>query len=317
VKNVFKPYGVYAAMQTPFEADGGINEKVLRQMVDFGITKGLHGLFPVSSVGEFAHLSLEQCYQCMEIVMDQAKGRVAITPGVTATCAETSIKLARKAKELGCQAVVAAAPYYYPISQENMEKHFELIADAVDIPIILYNIPLFSVPISNDVVKRLSRRPNIVGMKDSSGSLVELLHYMDKVRIANGEMNFLVGREEILAPALSIGAKGCIVGSGGIIPEIMVGIWDAYQAGDIGKANRIQMSMLSLVRAMFAAPFPTGFKAALELRGFAMGPFKQPMSAAEEFNFSGIKARIQKVLQGIYEVIEREGLDKEKYIKCE
>jgi len=72
------------------------------------------------------------------------------------------------------------------------------------------------------------------------------------------------------------------------------------------------MPMLALVRAMFAAPFPTGFKAALELRGFAMGPFKQPMSAAEEFNFSGVKARIQKVLQGIYEVIEREGLDKEK-----
>ncbi|HWR45692.1 dihydrodipicolinate synthase family protein [Sporomusa sp.] len=309
---MFKPAGVYSAMLTPFKADGNINEDVLRRMVDFMIAKGLHGLFPVSSVGEFAHISLEQCFQCMEIVVDQAKGRVAITPGVSSTCAENSIKLAQKAEKLGCQGVVICPPYYYPISQENMERHFELVADSINIPVILYNIPLFATPISNDVVKRLSRRDNIVGMKDSSGSMVELMHYMDKVRLTGSDMNFLVGREEILAPALTVGASGCMTASSGIIPEIMVGIWDAYHAGDYAKANRIQIAMLPFIRAMFAAPFPIGFKAALEMRGFDMGPHKQPLSAAEEFNLSGVKARIKNILQGLLEFIQKEGLDKEK-----
>jgi dihydrodipicolinate synthase/N-acetylneuraminate lyase len=256
-------------------------------------------------------MTLEQCVQAMEIVFDQAKGRVPVTPGVSSTCAEHSIKLALKAQEMGCQGVVVCPPYYYSISQENMEKHFELVADSVDIPVILYNIPLFATPISNDVVKRLSRRKNVVGMKDSSGNMVDFMHFMDKVRLAGSDMNFLVGREEILAPALSIGASGCMVGCGGIIPEIMVGIWDAFHAGDYAKANRIQIAMLPLVRAMFAAPFPVGFKAALELRGFDMGPPKQPLSAAEEFNVSGIKARTKNILHGLLDFIQQEGLDKE------
>ncbi len=308
---MFKPYGVYAAMLTPFRTDGEVNEEVLRRLVDFLVAKGLHGLFPVSSVGEFAHMTLEQCSKTMEIVFDQAKGRVAVTPGVSSTCAEHSIRLARKAQELGCQGVVVCPPYYYSISQENMEKHFELVADSVDISVILYNIPLFATPISNDVVKRLSRRKNVVGMKDSSGNMVELMHYMDKARLAGSDMNFLTGREEILAPALFAGASGCMVGCAGIIPEIMVGIWDAFHTGDYVKAMRIQKAMLPLVRAMFAAPFPVGFKAALQLRGFEMGPPKQPLSAAEEFNVSGIKARTKGILHGLLEFIEKEGLDKE------
>ena len=308
---MYKPSGVYAAMLTPFKADGDINETVLRRMVDFMIAKGLHGLFPVSSVGEFAHMTFEQCCRFMEIVVDQNKGRVAITPGVSSTCVENSIKLVKKAEELGCDGVVICPPYYYSVGQETMEKHFELIADSTYLPIILYNIPLFATPISNDVVKRLAKRDNIVGMKDSSGSMVELMHYIDKVRRTGSDMNFLVGREEILAPALTVGAGGCITASSGIIPEIMVGIWDAYQAGDYVKANRIQVAMLPFIRAMFASPFPVGFKAAMEIRGFEMGPLKQPLSVAEECNLSEIKARIKNLLQGLLETIQKEGLDKE------
>ncbi|MEL7631985.1 MULTISPECIES: dihydrodipicolinate synthase family protein [Sporomusa] len=307
---MFKPSGVYAAMLTPFKADGEVNEEVLRQMVDFMIAKGLHGVFPISSVGEFVHMSLEQCYRFMEVVALQAKGKIAVTPGASSTCAENSIKLARKAEALGCDGVVICPPYYYPISQENMEKHFELVADATTLPVILYNIPLFATPISSDVVERLSCHANIVGMKDSSGNMVELMHYMDKVRRTGSDMNFLVGREEILAPALTVGACGCMTASAGIIPEIMVGIWDAYQAGDYEKANRIQRAMLPLIRAMFAAPFPVGFKVALELRGFAMGPYKQPLASSEQENLQAVKVKIKAVLKELLEFIRHEGLDK-------
>jgi 4-hydroxy-tetrahydrodipicolinate synthase len=295
---MFKPEGIYVAMMTPFE-DGQINETVVRQMVDFVIEKGVHGIFPISSVGEFIHLDFEEKVYLMQIVHDQARGRVPITPGIASTRPKDCIKLAKKAQEIGCEAVVVAPPYYYPISQENMERHFEIISDAIDLPIILYNIPLFAPPISYDVVKRLSRRRNIVAMKDSSGNMVDFLHYMDKIRLIGEDLSMLIGREEILFPGLMVGAKGCITGTAGILPEVMVGIYNAWQKGDYEKSRELQFSILLLVRALFSVPFPLGFKMALEVRGFKMGPPQQPLSDAEYFKYLGTKSRIEKILEPI------------------
>ncbi len=295
---MFKPEGIYVAMMTPFE-DGRINEAVVRQMVDFVIERGVHGIFPISSVGEFIHLDFEEKAFLMQIVHDQARGRVAVTPGVASTRPEDSIRLAKKAQEIGCEAVVIAPPYYYPISQDNMERHFEMVSDAIDLPLILYNIPLFAPPISYDVVKRLSRRKNIVAMKDSSGSMVDLLHYMDKIRLIGEDLSFLIGREDILFPALMVGAKGCMTATAGILPEIMVGIYNAWREGDYEKARELQFSILLLIRAMFSIPFPLGFKTALEVRGFKMGPPQQPLSDAEYFRFAGTKSRIENIMEPI------------------
>ncbi|MGA2463698.1 MAG: dihydrodipicolinate synthase family protein [Thermodesulfobacteriota bacterium] len=295
---MFKPEGIYVAMMTPFE-DGNLNETVVRQMVDFVIEKGVHGIFPISSVGEFIHLDFEEKVYFMQIVHDQARGRVPVTPGIASTRPKDCIRLAQKAQEIGCEAVVVAPPYYYPISQDNMEHHFEMISDAIDLPIILYNIPLFAPPISYDVVKRLSRRKNIVAMKDSSGSMVDLLHYMDKIRLIGEDLSFLVGREDILFPALMVGAKGCMTATAGILPEVMVGIYKAWREEDYDKARELQFSVLLLIRAMFSVPFPLGFKTALEVRGFKMGPPQQPLSEAEYFRFAGTKSRIEKIMNPI------------------
>ncbi len=301
---MFKPEGIYVAMITPFE-NGSINETVVRQIVDFTIEKGVHGIFPVSSVGEFIHLDFEEKVYLMQIVHDQARGRVPITPGIASTRPKDCIRLSRKAQEIGCEAVVVAPPYYYPISQDNMERHFEMISDAIDIPIILYNIPLFAPPISYDVVKRLSRRKNIVAMKDSSGSMVDLLHFMDKIRLIGEDLSFLVGREEILFPGLMVGARGCMTATAGILPEVMVGIYDAWREGDYEKARTLQFSILLLIRAMFSAPFPLGFKTALEARGFKMGPPQQPLSEAEYFRFAGTKSRIEKIMKPILNQLDQ------------
>jgi len=292
---MFKPEGIYVAMMTPF-MDGRVNEAVVRQMVDFMVEKGVHGIFPISSVGEFIHLDFEEKVSLMRIVYEQARGRVAVTPGIASTRSQDCIQLAQKAQEIGCEAVVIAPPYYYPISQDNMERHFETICDAVDLPVILYNIPLFATPISYDVVKRLARRKNVVAMKDSSGSMVDLVHYMDKIRLIGEDLSVLVGREDMLFPALMMGAKGCMTATSGILPEAMVGIYNAWKEGNYDRARELQFSILLLIRAMFAAPFPMGFKAALEVRGFKMGPPQQPLSDAEYFKFAGTKNRIEKIM---------------------
>jgi len=302
---MFKPEGIYVAMLTPFTADGAINDEELRRIVEFQITVGVHGLFPISSVGEFIHLSREEKFRMMEIIMDQNHGRVRVTPGVGSSLPAESIILARKAKELGCDGVVVAPPYFFQLSQENIEKYFETIADAIDIPIVLYNIPLFTQPLSYDVVKRLARRDNVVGMKDSSGSMVDFLHFMDKVRIIGEDINILTGREETLFPCLMVGGKGCMTATSGILPEIMIGIYEACKAGDYEKARELQFSILVAVRAMFSLPFPLGFKVALEMRGFVMGPPKQPLSDAERFKYRTMKARIEKIMKPILQRLKK------------
>ena len=306
---MFKPEGIYVAMLTPFTEDGAINEEELRRMVEFQITSGVDGLFPISSMGESIHLGREEKIKLMEIVVDQNRGRVRVTPGAGSSFPAESIILAQKAKALGCDGVVVAPPYYYPLSQENIEKYYESIADNVDIPIILYNIPLFTQPLSYDVVKRLARRDNVVGMKDSSGSMVDFLHFMDKIRIIGEDINMMSGREETLFSCLMVGGKGCMTATSGILPEIMIAIYDAWKAGEYEKAKELQFSILLAVRAMFSLPFPLGFKVAMEMRGFAMGPPKQPLSAAERFKFNTMKARIEKIMNPIIEGLPKTSKD--------
>ena len=194
------------------------------------------------------------------------------------------------------------------------QAHRESIADAVDIPVILYNIPLFTQPLSYDVVKRLARRDNVVGMKDSSGNMVDFLHFMDKIRIIGEDLNIMTGREETLFPCLMVGGSGCMTATSGILPEIMIGIYEAWKAGDYDKARELQFSVLLAVRAMFSLPFPLGFKIAMEMRGFDMGPPKQPLSDAERFKFNTMKARIEKIMNPILEKLHKTSKENRKAV---
>jgi N-acetylneuraminate lyase/4-hydroxy-tetrahydrodipicolinate synthase len=301
---MFKPEGVYVAMMTPFTEDGSINQPEMGRIVDFLVERGVDGLFPVSTVGEYIHLNREEKVLLMEIVHSHARGRVAVTPGVASSHPSESIFLAERAKEIGCDAVVIAPPHVIPLSQEMIEKYFETIIDAVDIPVILYNIPMFTQTLSYDLVKRLSRRNNVVGMKDSSGSMVDFLHFMDKIRLVGEDMHVLTGREETFFASLMMGGKGCMTVTSGILPEIMVDIYEAWKSGDYEAARDYQFSILLAIRAWFSLPFPMGFKAAMETRGFDMGPPKQPFSDAEQFKFKIMRARIEKIMAPIIETLD-------------
>jgi dihydrodipicolinate synthase/N-acetylneuraminate lyase len=302
---MFRPEGIYVAMLTPFQHDGRIHEREVRRMVDFQIDGGVDGLFPVSSVGEYIHMNRKEKLTLMEIVHDQAKGRVPVTPGVGSSHPEESVFLAKRAQEMGCDAVVVAPPYFYPLPQNMIGTYFETIIDAVDIPVIIYNIPLFTQPLGYELVERLAQRPNVVGMKDSSGSMVDFLHFMDKIRLAKAEMNFLTGREEMLLPCLMMGGKGCMTATAGILPEAMVEIHRLYQSGNHEAAKKHQFSILQAIRYMFAMPFPLGFKTAMELRGFEMGPPKQPLPVGDPQEFEAMRVRVREALEPIIDQIEK------------
>lgn len=296
-KKIFSPKGVYPALATPFTDDGKVNEEELKKLVNWLIEAGVNGIFPLGSIGEGIHLSFEEKVRVIEVILEAVDGRVPVIPGTTDTCAKNTINLSRRAQELGCSGVVIATPYYLPITQDSIERHYEEVAIALpNLPIILYNIPAFSTPISYDVVASLSKYPNIVAMKESSGNMVDLLHFMD-VSKKNGELDILTGREETLFAALMMGAKGTLSGAVGIIPEVMVSVYQAWKDGDYDKAREAQTSMLELVRVMNTVPFPLGFKEALNIRGFKMGKPVKPISKREEEAYVEVSKNIENVLK--------------------
>lgn len=297
--------GVFSAMMTPINEDGTINEKETRKLVEFLIEKGVDGIFPVSSVGESAILSYEESCNLMEIVVDQAKDRVKVIPGATSTCARNSIRLAKKAKELGCEAVVISPPYFYPTSQSSIVKHYETISNEVDISIVVYNIPLFSTAIGYDAFKKIIQIPNVIAMKDSSGSFVDYMNFKEIVEKSKKNINLMVGREEFLLGSLIFGSSGCIVASAGIIPEVLVAIKKFYYENKIEKAKKLQKVFLPLVRSMFKVPFPAGFKYASELRGIKMGGTIKALSKEEVTLMEKIKPEIKEKLDCVLNEYEK------------
>ncbi|MHA2181006.1 MAG: dihydrodipicolinate synthase family protein [Promethearchaeota archaeon] len=302
---MFKPEGVCVAMILPYNEDGSINEEELKKLVEFQIDKGVHGFLPLGSIGEFIHLSREEKIRVIENVVETVNGRAYVIPNVSSSHPKQSIELALEAKKLGCSGVLVSPPYYYNLSNDMIERHFEEIIDAIDIPVILYNIPGFTQPLSYRTVKGLSQRKNVVGMKDSSGSMVDFLHFMDEVRLIGGNMNFMPGREETFFASLMMGATGSITGIAAVLPEFMVGIYDHWKKGNLDYARQLQISILEVIRAMNSFPFPMGSKLALEARGFKMGPPKQPLSDLQQSRLSKVRAKIKKTMKPLLERIEK------------
>lgn len=295
---MFKPEGVYFAMVTPFK-DGKINEKVVRQIVEFDIQNGVDGLFPVSTCGEFIHMDFNEKVRLIEIVHDQAKGRAKVAPGIGTTNPRDSIALAKEAERIGCDLVVLTAPYYFPISQGMLEEHAKRVAASVKIPVSLYNIPSMTTGFSTEIVANLSKIENIVSIKDSSGSMVSALNYMSAIEDAgtSKKFNFLTGREDCLLPMLVMGAKGCFTGCSGIVPEIMVKIYEDFNNGNLKEAKDLQYQVVQLLNAMFEVPFPYGLKLAMEIRGFSMGEPVQPLSQQDEKRLPQQREKIEMLLR--------------------
>lgn len=294
---MFRPQGIYPAQLTPFDENHRVNEQEFQRLLEFGIERKLDGIFPVSSVGEGIHMDFDEKCRCMKIVVDQVNGRIPVTPGVVASTPAESVRLAGYAESIGCEAVVVTPPYFYKPDGAMVERFFETIIEQSDIPIILYNIPLFTSPLDYDMVKRLSRYDSVVGMKDSSGSMVDFMHFMDKIAIAGADIAMLTGREENLLSSLLMGAEGCMTATAGIFPEIMVGIYESFKEGDLERALELQRKILVIIRTMFAAPFPIGFKIALELRGFKMGPPLLPPSHGDAFQINTVTSRLRMLME--------------------
>lgn len=278
---MFQPEGVYAAMLTPFDNSGRVNIPTVIGMVDYFIEKGVDGIFPVSNVGEFIQISDEDKRNFVDAVINTAGGRVKVTPGISSPNPRQSIEFGKYCLRAGADAVVVSAPYYFKYPPEMVESFLSTVARGLDIPVILYNIPLFANEISIDSLHRLLKIDNIVALKESSGSLANLQGILNLANDMNRDLKVMVGWEEMLLAALTAGAHGCMVASGGILPELMTAIRDLYQANQFNHAARIQRLVVKATEQMKKVFFPYGYKLGMQARGFDMGPF--PIAIPEAY----------------------------------
>jgi dihydrodipicolinate synthase/N-acetylneuraminate lyase len=287
------PEGAIVAMMTPFDRQGKISEVQTRRLVNFLIDKKVDGIFPVASCGEYTHMDMGERKFLIDVVVDEAKKRVDIIPGTGATCYHQSIELANYAKEAGCQGIVLHGPYFFQNTPDVVEGHLRKVAESVDIPIFLYNIPFFANEISPQIAERLCSMPNVVGIKDSSGNMVNVMNLLEMTRKVDPDFRVLVGAEEILLPALLMGGRGCMTATAGIMPEFMTGIYQAFRNKNLNLAYNLQMAILPLIREMKSVNFPQGFKEALSLRGIEMGPPKMNYSQQSLDKIADLKARLE------------------------
>ena len=303
---MFQPGGVYAAMLTPFDTNGRINEKTIGDLVEFFIEKGISGIFPVSNVGEFIQLSEEQKRKFVDIVIDRSHGRVKVTPGISSPNPKQSIEFGRYCLQAGADGVVISAPYYFKYPPEMVESFLKTVAKSLDMPVILYNIPLFANEISIDTLRNLLEIDNIVAIKESSGSMATLLNVLNLKEEMQRDLQVLVGWEEMFLSALTAGANGCMVASGGILPELMTGIARHFQAGELEQAARYQRLVAKATEQMKKVFFPYGYKLGMQARGFDMGPFPIDVPAEYDRQLQSQKEIIHRTIQEVLQEVAME-----------
>ncbi|WP_429958648.1 dihydrodipicolinate synthase family protein [Enterococcus sp. AZ196] len=275
--------GIYAAMLTPLTEEGGVDVPALERMIAFYVDKGISGVFAVSSVGEAAHFDTKEARTILETVKAASEDKLQLFAGVTATTSSTAVEVGKIAEELGYDGIVSAPPYFYQPSDDAILAYFEDINDQVDLPLIVYNVPLFAPALSKELLVEVAKLTNVVGVKESSGNLVDVLHILDMLKDEQLDTSFLIGREEMYLSSLIAGADGCMVATAGIIPEAYQKIEELYLAGRISEAAEVQQAILPLLRECFKVNFPAGFKVALAARGLDTPLYvKRKMSEQEQ-----------------------------------
>lgn len=257
--------GTLVALVTPFK-DGKIDERKLRDLVEWQISEGTDGLVPVGTTGESTTLSHEEHARVIEIVVKSARKRVPVLAGTGSNSTEEAISLTREAKDLGADGALLVNPYYNRPTQEGMFAHFSAIAETVNIPIVLYNIPFRTgVNLLPDTIAALARaQKNIIGVKESSGSMDQTSELMIKC-----PANFIIlsGDDSLTLPLMNIGAQGVISVAANLVPKSVREMTQAWASGDVFRARAMHLKLFPLVKSLFLESSPAPIKAAMKEAG--------------------------------------------------
>ncbi|MDI6725349.1 MAG: 4-hydroxy-tetrahydrodipicolinate synthase [Smithellaceae bacterium] len=278
---MFTPKGIVPAMVTPLTPEGRVNEKVLRRFIDYLIEGGSHGLFVVGTTGEFYGLTPEEKRDIFAITVDQTRGRVPVYAGTGAITTREASLLTGYAEEAKVDAVSVLTPMFISPSQAELIGHYQAIAAATSLPVLLYNNPpKTGVNLTAGAVAKLAEVKNIVGIKDSSGDFTLSLEYL---RLTRGrDFHVLMGRDTLIFAGLCHGGSGAIAACANVAPRLVADIYDKYLAGDMRGSLEAQFRLAPLRIAFTLGSFPAVIKESLQLLGMAVGPCMGPVGPMSE-----------------------------------
>ncbi len=269
--------GLMSAMSTPLTNDGSaVDEAILRELTERTIQAGVHGLVPCGSTGEFAALTGAERRQVVEIVVDQADGRVPVVPHVGAMSTAEAISLAQHAESAGAAALMVVAPYYEPLDLQETKKYFLDVAGAVGVPVMVYNLPVATgVNLEPSEVADLARQAqNIQYVKDTSGDFSQaarLIHDYGDV------LKTFVGWDTLYLAALAEGGAGSVNGAANFVAPQLVQIYDSVQSGDLPAAKAVWNDIFPLMQFLISGGYVAAVKAALQILGYPAGSARQPI----------------------------------------
>lgn len=288
--------GILTPHMVPLDDQGRVHEAELRRYVEWLIARGVHGLYPNGSTGEFVRFTPEERRLIVRIVCEQAAGRVPVLAGAAEANVRETLAACEAYASFGARAVAIVSPFYYRLSPDSVRAYFDEIARQSPIDVTLYNIPMFASPIDVPTLQRLAEHPRVVGIKDSSGDLAFMMRMIAAIRPSRPDFSFLTGWEAVLVPMLLVGADGGTHATSGVVPELTRQMFELTRARRLDDAMRLQYRLLELFDAMlYSADFPEGFRAAVELRGFQMGRSRQPLSHTQQVS----RDKLQQLLQCI------------------
>lgn len=264
--------GALTAMITPFR-DGQLDESRLAEQVEFQIEGGIDGLVPVGTTGESPTLDFKEHLRVIELTLKVSAGRVPVIAGVGANATSEALELHEGAKKLGAAAGLSVNPYYNKPSQEGLYRHFMTLADKVDLPIVLYNIPgRTGITMSPATVAKLAKHPNIVAIKEATGSLD-----MASEIASLCDITILSGDDSLTLPLISVGGKGVISVLSNLVPSRVKQMTAAALAGDYATARQIHLKHFQLTKSLFLDGNPVGIKYAMKVAGLDTGDLRLPL----------------------------------------
>ena len=285
--------GAGVAIVTPMHEDETVNFEKLGELIEEQIAGGTDAIIICGTTGESATLTVEEHLVTIKYCIDQVKGRVPVIAGTGSNCTQSAIEMSVEAEKYGADALLLVTPYYNKATQKGLIRHFSRIAKSVRLPIILYNVPSRTgCNLLPETMVELARSvDNIVGIKEATGNLSQIAKLMS---LAEGKVDVYSGNDDQTIPIMSLGGKGVISVLSNVAPRQTHEITEAFFAGDIEKAARLQLDAIELIDALFCEVNPIPVKTALNLMGKEVGPLRGPLCEMDPKNEQKLKKAMQR-----------------------
>ncbi len=289
--------GAGVALVTPMNADGSVNYEKLEEIIEFQIANSTDAIIICGTTGEASTLSNEEHLECIRFCCEVTKKRIPVIAGTGSNCTASAVYLSQEAEKAGADGLLVVTPYYNKCTQNGLKAHFMEIANAVNIPILLYNIPgRTGVKIMPETVVSLCRDvENIIGVKDATGDLSEVANVLALAKRENVEVDLYSGNDDQIVPVVSLGGKGVISVLSNILPQETHDMVASFCAGDTKTSTELQLKYFDLIDALFCEVNPIPVKKAMNLMGMEVGSLRAPLTEMEDANAARLAEEMKRV----------------------